>query len=375
MYDYSKTVVSKLDMNIIVICKIHGDFTINGRSHKNGSGCKICSKENQTKNKYITTEKFISKAKSIWGNKYDYSQTKYVSCFTKINYRCPDHGEISQLSNNHYRFGCPKCPKNNRKENSIKIYHQQFIEKASIIHNNKYDYSNVKYINGTEKVKIICKEHGEFMCAPHNHLRGKGCAKCGLLQITIKKTKCFEYYHKKFIENFGNKYDYSSVKWINGSTKIDVICPNHGMFKINPYEHMVGKTCRQCKSAGFSKCCIEWLKFMEVFNNISIQYICKGGEFVVPQTRYRADGYCISNNTIYEFHGDFWHGNPKRYNSNDINPISGRSYGELYLSTIKKREVLQSLDYNIVEIWESKWKKIIKYIRLIQKKWKHSRIK
>lgn len=370
LYDYSKTSITKIDMNITVICKIHGEFIINGRSHKKGRGCQKCSKEQQAKNKYITVEQFINKARSIWGNKYDYSKTEYVSCNIKIKYICNEHGEITQLTNNHYMFGCPKCPKNNKKEEKIKLYHSLFIEKASNIHNNKYDYTHVDYINSTDKVKIICKEHGEFMCSPNNHMRGKGCSKCGLYTIIKKKTKSFEYYHEKYIKKFGNKYDYSSVKWINGSTKIDVTCPKHGIFKINPYEHMIGKGCRQCKSVGFSKMCIEWLQFMELYNNISIQYISKGGEFVVPQTRYRADGYCLDNNTIYEFNGDFWHGNPMFYNSDDINPISERSYGELYLSTIKKKEILQSLGYNIIEIWESTWKNTIKYISILQKKWK-----
>ena len=37
-----------------------------------------------------------------------------------------------------------------------------FIKEASIIHNNRYDYSNVIYINQNTKVKIICPIHGEF---------------------------------------------------------------------------------------------------------------------------------------------------------------------------------------------------------------------
>lgn len=56
---------------------------------------------------------------------------------------------------------------------------EKFIEKASLIHDNKYDYSKVVYTKTEDKVEIICKEHGSFMQTPHNHLQGAGCPKCG----------------------------------------------------------------------------------------------------------------------------------------------------------------------------------------------------
>lgn len=54
----------------------------------------------------------------------------------------------------------------------------RFIEKATLVHNGRYDYSNVVYIRNDEKVEIICKTHGSFMQTPHNHLNGAGCPKC-----------------------------------------------------------------------------------------------------------------------------------------------------------------------------------------------------
>ena len=43
-----------------------------------------------------------------------------------------------------------------------KLTQQQFIDKATKIHNNFYDYSLVNYINSLTKIKIICPKHGEF---------------------------------------------------------------------------------------------------------------------------------------------------------------------------------------------------------------------
>lgn len=57
--------------------------------------------------------------------------------------------------------------------------YKNFFEKAIKIHNNKYDYSKVEYVNSRTKVCIICPEHGEFWQTPHNHIGQKqGCPKC-----------------------------------------------------------------------------------------------------------------------------------------------------------------------------------------------------
>lgn len=39
---------------------------------------------------------------------------------------------------------------------------KEFIEKGTQLHNGKYDYSNVDYINSRTKVNIICPKHGLF---------------------------------------------------------------------------------------------------------------------------------------------------------------------------------------------------------------------
>ena len=54
----------------------------------------------------------------------------------------------------------------------------EFISDAKKIHGDAYDYSLVNYINGKEKVSILCEAHGRFEQSPSNHLRGKGCPYC-----------------------------------------------------------------------------------------------------------------------------------------------------------------------------------------------------
>ena len=118
---------------------------------------------------------------------------------------------------------------------------EEFIEKATKIHGDKYDYSKVEYVNNHTKVCIICSEHGEFWQTPHSHLCGKRCPKC---------TKNYKYTTKEFIEKaikiHGDKYDYSKVEYVNAQTKICIICPEHGEFWQTPHSHLEGKGCKKC---------------------------------------------------------------------------------------------------------------------------------
>ena len=62
-----------------------------------------------------------------------------------------------------------------------------FIEKASKIHNNFYDYSKVEYVNCRTEVTIICPIHGEFKQMPYQHLGGRGCRKSIMVNMTIQR--------------------------------------------------------------------------------------------------------------------------------------------------------------------------------------------
>lgn len=66
---------------------------------------------------------------------------------------------------------------------------EQFIIEAKIIMGDRYDYSKVEYINNETNVCIICKQHGEFKQSPSNHLKGKGCPKCGKIKAGLNKKK------------------------------------------------------------------------------------------------------------------------------------------------------------------------------------------
>lgn len=124
-----------------------------------------------------------------------------------------------------------------------------FIEKAILIHRNKYDYSKVNYVDSLTKVCIICPIHGEFWQTPAEHLRGKGCLKCGQAMCGKKqREKAKETFVAKCKEKHGDKYMYDKVDYIDSHTKIIVTCKKHGDFCTNPNRMLNGSGCPKCKS-------------------------------------------------------------------------------------------------------------------------------
>lgn len=65
----------------------------------------------------------------------------------------------------------------------------RFLEKANKIHSFFYSYNKVNYINARTKMTITCPIHGDFEQLPFNHLKGKGCSKCGIEKVRTKLSK------------------------------------------------------------------------------------------------------------------------------------------------------------------------------------------
>lgn len=186
----------------------------------------------------FTQEQFIENCKKAHGNKYDYSKAIYQKCDVPVIIICPEHGEFKQLPIKHCnnRQGCPICSGN------IKKTTNEIIKEFKAIHNNKYDYSKVKYVNTHTKVKIICPEHGEFEQTPHNHLIW-GCDLCsGTKKLTTEE------FIKRAKRVHGDFYDYSKVNYKGSFKEVIIICPKHGEFKQIARKHTYSKHgCPKCK--------------------------------------------------------------------------------------------------------------------------------
>ena len=214
---------------------------------------------------------FINLSKKIHDDKYDYSKVEYKNCDTKVCIICPEHGEFWQIPKNHLngKEGCPNCSIKKHNNSIKRKTREEFIKESQVIHNGKYDYSKVKYINNHTKVCIICPEHGEFWQTPKNHLKNHGCPKCCIHKILKKYSTSVDKFIKRAKEKYNNKYDYSKVVFKNMNTKVCIICPEHGEFWQTPYSHLKGKIgCKKCVDIWDSRGRVTTKDIIEHFKSI-----------------------------------------------------------------------------------------------------------
>ena len=385
LYDYSHTIYGKNGKDdVIIICRKHGEFKQSPSCHLSGNGCIQCRNANSGNSQRLTTQDFIVKATEVHGNKFGYTNVVYINSHTDVVITCSNHGDFKQRPNNHLNGAiCLDCS-NEASSERQKMTTTEFIEKAKSKHidamgNPLYDYSETIYgDNQLSKVIIICKilDHGPFEQSPSGHLSGRGCIKCRNDKSAENQRMTIGEFITKSRQKHGEKYDYTMVEYINTQTQVKIICIEHEtIFYQTPGSHFNSTGCNKCHKKGYSEMALLWLEFISKLYNINIQHAENGNEYLIPNTRWYADGYCIENNTIYEFHGDYWHGNPSKYNSNDINPTSKTPFGVLYQNTLDREQTIRDMGFNLVTIWQNNWRNINKNIKKIQKKYRYLKCK
>lgn len=139
---------------------------------------------------------------------------------------------------------------------------EQFVKEAVQVHGDKYDYSEVEYVNTHRLVRIRCKQCGHyFFQQPSSHLAGHGCPKC--CKKSDYRTLSKEEFITRAREVHGDKYDYSKTDYVNMRSKVLIVCPLHGEFWQRAQSHLLGNGCPECKRANH----IERIKkMMELLN-------------------------------------------------------------------------------------------------------------
>lgn len=127
---------------------------------------------------------------------------------------------------------------------------QEFIEKATAVHGDRYDYSASSYKNYLTPVSITCREHGEFAQKPNNHLNGAGCPVCANDVVSKKLSMTQDDFISKARERFGDAFSYERVQYVNTRTPVIITCKKHGDFKTTPNAFLSGHTgCSACNGS------------------------------------------------------------------------------------------------------------------------------
>lgn len=178
-YGYSciPKAIARVGNTVKIVCPKHGRFSQVASSHLRGRGCIKCYHSSRAKD--LTKKEFISKAREVHGDKYDYSlvQSYLPKLEDKVEVICPKHGPFHVKIEAHLRGQrCKQCFIDTRR-----LKPKDFVAKAREVHGDKYDYSEVlklEFVHGT--ISIICPKHGVFKQSVGNHnTNGHGCPKCG----------------------------------------------------------------------------------------------------------------------------------------------------------------------------------------------------
>jgi very-short-patch-repair endonuclease len=225
----------------------HNEFTATLNNISAGKWCKSCGQVKSHTAQMMKIDEFLERSKDAHGDTYDYSKVTMNGVDRPVTIVCKIHGDFEQTPYKHYfdKNGCPACGIINRAD-SNRYTLCEFVSKANKVHQNKYDYSKVVYVNSQTPVIITCNEHGDFSQAPNSHLQGCGCEKCGIKARSDKQRQTTEEFITKAKEVHGDTYDYSKTVYVSGHEYITIICKTHGDFTQDPYNHLSGTGCKRC---------------------------------------------------------------------------------------------------------------------------------
>ena len=219
-YDYSKVDYQGDSKNIIIICKVHGEFSQRAIAHANGRNCNDCMNEQNGINARLSTEDFIRRSNEVHNGKYDYSLVDYLTSDDDVTIICPKHGEFRQRASNHVNnnYGCWEC---GQKESGInrRVTDIEWKERFNIVHQDMYDYTNFQSSGAMNKSKIRCRKHGDFLQEPIVHAKGHGCPKC----LKKNQTKVYNFL-KEIFPNQEIYYDFKhpDLRFSSSNAKMEL---------------------------------------------------------------------------------------------------------------------------------------------------------
>lgn len=250
--------------------------------------------------KPLTKEQVIQQFKQIHGKKYSYSLVHYKNDRTKIKIKCKKHGLFEMQPNSHKNGqGCPQCGREKIVEKLKEriLTNKEYIFKLEKIHGKNYfDYSELKYDGAFKPVILICKKcNKKLKSTASDFYKVKGCKYC-----TKNDKRSNSLTNEEFIEKSNkihyNKYNYSLVNYISRNKKIQIICPEHGLFEQKGNEHLSGCGCPKCNTSRGEEIILNYLKE----NNINFIYQYK---VQINNSNHYYDFFLLEKKLIIEFNG------------------------------------------------------------------------
>jgi len=343
------------------LCENNHSFSTTPKSVLRGSGCPTCfSQRYNSLNKIQSlidenNKNTLTEQIQLLSNSVDitYNETTQFKCSNNhIWDETPKH-----IINN---FRCPLCKtdrKNTFKREKLLQLQQFLLERnRDNINTPIYLVDGEKFKSHHSMMKFICRYNHQWEASFLRITRCKsGCPHC---YGNARKTT------EQFIEQLSNLNNTRKNKiilipnqsYVNAAHKLDFECDKKHVWKARPYNIINGYGCPDCSiNRNYSFKAIRWLEYIINKENIKILHAENGGEYRIPNLNIKVDGYCKETNTVYEFLGNYWHGNPNIFDQTDINVNLNKTYGLLYEETSEREELIKNAGFNLISIWEEEW--------------------
>lgn len=287
-----------------------------------------------------THEQFVEEVKAVHGNKVNVVGT-YMGALQRVSLSCNKGHEWESLP--HVSLAgsaCKLCADASRRKSTA-----QFAREVTAWNN---DFKVVgKYKNDSTPILTECRRcRHVWKVIPNTLLKQKACPNC---VSALRQNQP----HKLTQEEFVRRVRAQNSHWLIKSqyerlrTCVNIECRTCGLSSIMIAENLMNKfrSCKRCQphgnSRGYSDVSIAWLDYMSRKLRIVIEHAEHRGEYRIPGTRYKVDGYNKRSNTVFEFLGDYWH---------RLREPSAKK------KTMQRLRQIKRMGYNVVYIWHSEYK-------------------
>jgi hypothetical protein len=221
------------------------------------------------------------------------------------------------------------------------------------------------YINTDTKLRYKC-DHGENSARPWQLLTMKHCCRKGYYSSGVmwdKRTLTLEQVKEKALKTRKN-IDVSECYIETEKYKkiLNIKCTVHNVYYSSYVKGKIG-LCPKCneernlaqlavamplawasqKNGSFvSKKETKWLDSLGIENR----------QVWLEDVKYKVDGYDPNTNTVYLYHGKFWHGCPETFDPEMIHPVVKIPMKDLYQKTLFYERKIKSAGYNLIIKWE-----------------------
>lgn len=199
-------------------------------------------------NHKVTHEEFMVEVMKAWGDRWDYSQTKYVSSTERLIVTCKEHGDFNPLPSpfKQGKNSCPKCARKKQFQTN-----DDFIAVAKKTWGDRWDYSQTIYTGMRNPIDVICPKHGKFSTQAQSHINGTmSCKGCSPINERMSRGK----FIRDATEFYGDTLDLSKTPAVikNVYDNVTVTCVKHDFDATRSVRQILRgyNGCDYCSTAG-----------------------------------------------------------------------------------------------------------------------------